>query len=304
MSSKQLFRYSFAVLLLYALLYALPMLMGSWAVFDKDYLLASVQKQERLKHLKSPRLILVGCSNLAFGVDSKLLQQKTGYQVVNMGLHQELGHAYMLAEVQSQLKKGDVVIISWAYALGEGQQGTRTQLALANVTAADFLYSRGIDRLTFPIQKAQRALEIAFINAFLRPKPSKIYGLHAFDTMGDVCVHEHLAPVTFAPIALDTPPQALLEAERRSLEAFCKQAHELEARVYILPPVLAQSSYQHNFAVINTIWGNYADIPYLEQKTTPQSYVLPDSAFFDTPYHLKFTQRAWRSKKIIDDVAF
>src|SRR5436190_21804250 len=77
-----------------------------------DYLGAARSKQERLHHLGSPKVVVIGGSNAAFGIDSETLERGLCKPVVNMGLHAALGFRYMTAEVVDQLGAGDVVIVT------------------------------------------------------------------------------------------------------------------------------------------------------------------------------------------------
>ncbi len=76
-----------------------------------------LDKERLLKEAPSPRLVLVGGSGLAFGIDSPTLEQELGgeYSVVNMGLHAGLGLDFMLNEALDGLREGDVVVLSPEY---------------------------------------------------------------------------------------------------------------------------------------------------------------------------------------------
>src|SRR5690606_17377891 len=80
---------------------------------SNDYAKASVDKHARLAAPGSAKLVLVGGSNLAFGVDSAELERELkGFRVVNMGMNAYLGLRFMLSEVMEDLEKGDVVVLS------------------------------------------------------------------------------------------------------------------------------------------------------------------------------------------------
>ena len=64
-----------------------------------------------------PRVILIGGSNLAFGIDSQLLAQKLGAPVVNYGLEGGLGLTILLNSLQDNMRPGDIVVISPEYEL-------------------------------------------------------------------------------------------------------------------------------------------------------------------------------------------
>ena len=54
--------------------------------------------------------MFVGGSNLAFGIDSREVEQRTGYRVVNMGMGFNMGLRFMLAVVRPHIHAGDVVV--------------------------------------------------------------------------------------------------------------------------------------------------------------------------------------------------
>ena len=77
-----------------------------------DAYLAAVKDKERLlKETPGPRLICVGGSGLAFGLDSKLLAERYAYHPINLGLHAGLGGDFMLRWAGANARRGDVVIL-------------------------------------------------------------------------------------------------------------------------------------------------------------------------------------------------
>ena len=78
-------------------------------------LFASQDKHQRLSSLPSPKIVLVGGSNLPFGVQSRRLEEAFDMSVVNMGLHAGLGMNFILSEVEKDIHEGDWVIVSLEY---------------------------------------------------------------------------------------------------------------------------------------------------------------------------------------------
>ena len=58
---------------------------------DDNYLAAVLEKDRLIRSTPSPKIVLVGGSNLAFGIDSKKIEDSLGLRVVNMGLYAKLG---------------------------------------------------------------------------------------------------------------------------------------------------------------------------------------------------------------------
>ena len=76
---------------------------------------ASSDKLTLLQTQASPRLIFVGGSSMAFGMDSGLVASRCGFHPVNMGLHLGIGLEFMLQEVEPLVRSGDVVVVSPEY---------------------------------------------------------------------------------------------------------------------------------------------------------------------------------------------
>ncbi len=73
---------------------------------EKDYVAATIDKHDLLDQQPSPRIIFVGGSSAAFGLDSQKIGQSLGYHPVNMGIKVTLGLNFMLEEVETSLRSG------------------------------------------------------------------------------------------------------------------------------------------------------------------------------------------------------
>jgi hypothetical protein len=76
-----------------------------------NYLLSILEKEKLARTTPSPKILLIGGSNLAFGIDSKEIEDSLGLNVVNMGLYAKLGLKYMLAQARPYIKAGDVAVV-------------------------------------------------------------------------------------------------------------------------------------------------------------------------------------------------
>lgn len=63
----------------------------------------------------SPRILLVGGSNVPFGFRSDLLESRTGRPVVNLGLAAGVGTEFMLAQAAQAARPGDLILLSLEY---------------------------------------------------------------------------------------------------------------------------------------------------------------------------------------------
>ena len=69
-------------------------------------------KFDRLNAVDSPKVVVVGGSSVAFGLDSALLSENVGLPVVNFGLYATLGTKIMLDLSKSNIGEGDIVVLA------------------------------------------------------------------------------------------------------------------------------------------------------------------------------------------------
>ena len=79
--------------------------------YEDDYNSALIDKVARLKSINKPKIILVGNSNLAFGMNSGMLEDALNMPVVNLGLHGGLGNAFHENIAKLNINSGDIVIV-------------------------------------------------------------------------------------------------------------------------------------------------------------------------------------------------
>ena len=84
-------------------------------VNPNNYLAEINHKLHLLDSVEGRRMIFVGGSNVAFGVDSHAIADSLGMKVINTGLHAGLGLKYQLESVVGNLKEGDVLVIMPEY---------------------------------------------------------------------------------------------------------------------------------------------------------------------------------------------
>lgn len=79
--------------------------------YTHTYNASFIDKMKRLESIKEPKIVLVGNSNLVFGMQSDLLEKEIGMPVVNLGLHGGLGNAFHERMALFNLNRGDVIVI-------------------------------------------------------------------------------------------------------------------------------------------------------------------------------------------------
>lgn len=70
------------------------------------------EKYDRLKSIKEPKIVVIGGSSVAFGLDSEMIEEYTGMPTVNFGLYASLGTKAMIDLSKANIGKGDIVILA------------------------------------------------------------------------------------------------------------------------------------------------------------------------------------------------
>lgn len=89
--------------------------------YSGSYMASLVDKVHRLKSIEESKIVLIGNSNLAFGINSELIEEAMGVPVVNMGFHGGAGNIFHERMAKLNVKKGDIYILCPSYFGEEGE---------------------------------------------------------------------------------------------------------------------------------------------------------------------------------------
>ena len=104
--------------LAFLLIFALPIVAIGTVVFalpaqfEETFLGEFDRKVERLYAAEGEKIIFVGGSSLAFGLDAKLLSETLQRPVINFGLYATLGTKVMLDYSKKAIEAGDIVVLA------------------------------------------------------------------------------------------------------------------------------------------------------------------------------------------------
>lgn len=272
-----------------------------WLIPPKPYLVyASVlDKQNRLAALPAPRLIFVGGSGVALGLDSQLIETRLGMPVINMGVNAGFGLRYMFQQVTPWMRAGDIILIvpEYEHFYGELLQGDQN-LLWALCVQPSMLRTLSQQQLfhllpELPSFAQQRVQEV------IRTRPDPIYNRNAFNVYGDFVNHLDLPS---APLALSAIANGqLVNGEALLLlKEFQHYAQNQGVEVYLIYPAIAESfwNYPENRKAIETLRLTILQQNVIQSLSAPIDAVWPDVLFFDTVYHLSRQGRQRHSEMI------
>jgi hypothetical protein len=279
---------------------------------DPDhYFAGSLLQLELIKNTPGPRIILVGGSNVSFGLDAEMMEQALDVPVINDGLHAGLG-IVPLRELQKYLRAGDVVIISLEYSMFSSESIMEGDLAFLS----DWIeYS--LDRIWFLSnpwkqapslfatmlqRKVNRKVNTYLFGGSLDEERSVFIGTK-YNANGDFIGHLHEA--SMARRKVPSGPYPVWEMQEEIfvfLEQFHQMAREKGAEVYFEPPASRKTNCKNTgeaaMASFFETFENRSSIPVL---TPLEELCLPDKYFFDTAYHLNAEGRLLRTERLIEN---
>lgn len=302
----------FFCLTLLLLLLALPLtfLAGAFALpgqYGETFPGELPVKVELLRDASGKRLILVGGSAVAFGVDSALVEEQLPeYTVVNFGLYAALGTRIMLDLVLPELRQGDIVILSpeqdpqplsLRFGAQSYWQAADGRPGLLLDAPRDLWPALASELPYFSMGKWKNLLTGQL------PRPSGVYRRACFNSHGDLddplCARNIMAggfdPGT--PVRFD---QAVVSPEFiEYCNAFAAAAQEKGALVwYRFPPMNAAAVQGDADAYAQWLWDRL-DFPLVGD---PSSCVLEPGWFYDTNFHLNSAGKVVNTRQLVRDV--
>ncbi|MSP11870.1 MAG: hypothetical protein EXR62_02815 [Chloroflexi bacterium] len=285
-------------------------LLGIWFAPNTQltYVAALIDKHRLLDTTPSPRMIFIGGSNLAFGLDSGLVQQTFGYHVINMGLEHDLGLRYMLGEVKSSLRPGDVAVISPEYGHFVGNLNgdfSLLELLYYYPQALKYFDSPSQYRALLspvPFQRRAKGLFVAYVlrQDYQAEEIYKIYNRDSFNQYGDLIGHIGWPSKIFPTDQLFPKNSAQIDPEIfQVLRDFKKLADQRGVKVFISFPCVADTVVTKYKSALRDMYYRTKAESNITVLDSPDLCALPLDNYYDNVYHLNGKGRENRTEYLI-----
>lgn len=276
-----------------------------------DSALASfLEKDARLEQTADrPRLMIVGGSNVPFGLDSEQLGEAfPDYSVTNLGISASLGLDFMLNHVGSRAQRGDMVLLAPEYL----HFATRCSCSPALIdmmricprtseflSVADWkdLGDSGLGNVRYVCRRIQPRLRGVRPNEFRR---------NDFNSLGDMVAHHDMPPTYQKKRIREKGFSAkwdvqtnILDQQVQRLNEFAEKCRAEGIEVVLSYPPLSETSWNANQQIIVEIREKLSQelkIPILNEEMTPS---WPDEMYFDTEWHLTAAGKEQRTAELI-----
>jgi len=250
------------------------------------------KKEAAAARVQGPKVLIIGGSGTHYSYSARVVSEKTGLSVVNLGTHAGLGAEYILRRARASLKPGDTAVVALEYKLIRSVRPTTilSSFVLTSYPAYNFsAQPRDVLPILFGYPPVQVAREISRASV---PSNTPLYRMEAVDAWGDETAntpanklpHMLAAVRTGGPVEMTLPepqhaPQFLVE-----FAAWTKANNVRLLQVW--PVTTSYPVYQtHQY---DLYFQQFADIfrglgfTVLGQHT---SYLLPEERMLDSMYH-------------------
>ncbi|MDJ0728816.1 MAG: hypothetical protein QNJ33_02380 [Crocosphaera sp.] len=268
-------------------------------------LFAKIEKDAMLKESPSPRLIMIGGSNLSFGINSQMIKDALKLNPINTGIHAAIGLKYMMDDVLDDIQPGDIVVIASEYQQFYGDMAYGRNELLRIVV--------DIDRNSLNDLNTKQWLKILpyfprFSLSKLKPneyfvqqsKESGVYERRAFNQYGDVDIHWNRPGKKVQP--LGKLSNNFNETLIQEMVDFREKVQQKRAKLYVTFPGYQEASFENGKEGIAEIESKLIENNFI-LLGSPERYKIPNNMMYDTPYHLNKEGVDLRTQKLIEDLS-
>lgn len=270
--------------------------------YSGGYDASLIDKVDRLKSIDGPKIVLIGNSNLSFGIDSEKLEQAFDMPVVNMGLHGALGNAFHENMAKINIHEGDIYIICHSNFSDNGMIDDKV-LAWSTIENHFGLWRLLSREDLYPMAKEypvylKKCLEL-FISGGGNQLPGGCYSRDAFNQYGDISLDRTESLYTFeSPV---TPPSindtAVSRINRLNVWLAERGAVLLVAGYPIGKGKLTDP--EESFMKAQKELSERLSCPVISDY---RDYMFDYGLFYNTDLHLTTEGAALRTKQLIEDL--
>lgn len=268
------------------------------------------EKCERLASVEGAKIVVVGGSSVAFGLDSATLEEYTGMPVVNFGLYAALGTKLMLDLSRKDIGEGDIVILSPEL---DAQTMSMYFSSETTLQAIDDNYKlgwrvRGADNKFSMVGALWK--HVANKLEYMRdgaPNPSGVYNSKNFNEYGDLVYERdgNVMDLYYDPNTQIVLDESILDDKFIDyINEYIKYCERRGATVYFSFCPMNELALKPGTdeAVMKKFEDTLSERINCEFISNIEDYVLGAGYFYDTNFHLNNTGVVYRTQKLAEDI--
>ena len=267
------------------------------------------EKYERLMEIDEPKIVVVGGSSVAFGLESEIIEEYTGMPVVNFGLYAALGTKLMLDLSRKGINEGDIVVLapeldpqtmSMYFSSETTLQAMDDKPSMIRHLKPDNLFSVIGALFKHSAQKLEYMRDGA-------PNPSGVYNSKNFNEYGDLEYDrpENAMALYYDPNTMINLNESILDGEFIDyLNDYIKYCERRGATVYysycpMNHMALAEGTTEQSIAEFEAVMKERIKCRFI---SSIGDYIMHPGYFYDTNFHLNNDGSVFRTLKLCDDL--
>ena len=264
------------------------------------------EKYERLASIEEPKVVVIGGSSVAFGLDSEAMEEELDMPVVNFGLYAAIGTKAMIDLSRDQIREGDIVVLapeldpqtlSMYFSSKNTLEAIDGDYSLALKFDIDTclslfggLWRHGVDKIGYFLTET--------------PDPEGIYNSKNFNEYGDISLDrpENSMQFYYDPNTEINLSESIVEKEFIDyVNEYISYCEGVGAKVYF-------SWCPMNALAVTNPDEAYDFQEYMEEQINCEfisdisAYIIEENYFFDTNYHLNDAGVLLRTKQLVEDL--
>ena len=274
-----------------------------------------IDKKEEvlIENQKEKKIVIVGGSNVAFGIDSIKVEEEFGIKAINFGCMAGIGPEILLSKIKQHISSGDIVLFCWEYGLYRFKR-TESNFTYLNLIFGPCSEQRNnfpiFDQiklsLNYPTSRIRTSVAVAY-NPFANPNIFRCSW--DFDAYGNV--RSNQKQIVKKQELINSPLSALMtdltitETVNEILTEFVYSCRNKNIKIlstwpntFSNPQYFNNSNVEKNFSTINKFWQDL-NVPMI---STPSDSMFSAEFFHDTYYHLNAEGVRIRTEKLIENL--
>jgi hypothetical protein len=281
------------------------------AIFSSSII--DLKEEILIKNKNQKKIVVLGGSNVAFGIDSIAIEKELGIKAVNFGCMAGIGPEILLSKIKEHITSGDIVFFCWEYGLYRFKR-TESNFTYLNLIFGPCSEQRNgfpiLDQiklsLTYPTSRIRTSVAVAY-NPYANPNIFRCSW--DFDEYGNVrSIQEQIVKEN---VLINSPLNSLMTKititndVKEILTKFVYSCRNKNIKIlstwpntFNNPKYIENKVVEKNFITIKNFWLNL-DVPMIGM---PQDSMLTAEFFHDTYYHLNSKGVETRTKKLIENL--
>lgn len=284
------------------LIFVLALCLNIMPQYTGEYSASLMDKVTRLQTLEGPKIVLIGNSNLSFGIDSAMIEANFGMPVVNMGFHGGCGNAFHEEMAKINVYSGDIYILCHTNYLGDTiSEPVVAWTALEN----HFALWRLLRLQDIPVMVRSYPSYLRHCIGYWKEGTGNrsndgVYAREAFNKYGDIGKLRIGSHYTFS--AQDTYCPDIDDATVQRINSLNRYLQERNASLVIAAYPIAKGDYTPDEAEYVQFQNKLSEKLECAVISDFRDYMFDYSYFYDTAWHLNTEGVQLRTTQLIKDL--